>query len=231
MKMSICLKQFDPPARNFRTRRSLAAMLAAAWLATPPALADVSPESLDAARRHVQDTVSDIKAIPYPDGVGDGVAPETVAAFRDSLSEHADLALIARFVSGIHWRGMDDGARKRFRQAYTAWLVARYADRFRTYRDGDIRIGEVSEDRRDRATVQSTGTGGGRDPVDILWRVHSRSGGWLVYDIVIADVSLLITERETVGSLFETHRGDIDRVISDIESRLETKTGQSGAPS
>jgi phospholipid transport system substrate-binding protein len=56
----------------------------------------------------------------------------------------------------------------------------------------------------------------GKAPVVVEWLVTDRPGRVVITDFVIEGVSMLITEREEIGSMLEARGGDVDKLIADL---------------
>jgi phospholipid transport system substrate-binding protein len=53
-------------------------------------------------------------------------------------------------------------------------------------------------------------------PIAVDWLVTDRPGRTVVADIVIEGVSMLVTEREEIGSMLEARGGDVEKLIADL---------------
>jgi phospholipid transport system substrate-binding protein len=56
----------------------------------------------------------------------------------------------------------------------------------------------------------------GEAPVVVEWLVTDRPGRVVIADIVIEGVSMLISEREEIGSMLEAHGGNVEMLIVDL---------------
>jgi phospholipid transport system substrate-binding protein len=56
----------------------------------------------------------------------------------------------------------------------------------------------------------------GEAPVAVDWLVTDRPGRIVITDFVIEGISMLITEREEIGSMLEARRGNVELLIGDL---------------
>lgn len=191
------------------TRRAAFVVALGALLPMPAAAL-----SQDVAKDHVRQTVEEVLALVR----GPGSTAEKARAFRGILERRVAMPQVARFVAGPRWREMSGDQQNRFADAFTAFVSRTYARRFGDYSGQEIALGRVVDAGRRGLLVQSRVVGGGSEPITVEWLVSDRPGRTVIADIVIENVSLLITQRDEVAALFERNRGDVERVIETLAS-------------
>ncbi len=195
--------------------RTALAVVAAATAGLAPSLSHALSE--DEATAHVRSTISEI--LTLVDGPGDTAskAPRLLAI----MERRAAMPRIARFAAGIAWRGMNDDQQTRFVVAFGKFLSWVYAGRFQEYTGGGppgegFKMGRVIDAGRKGMLVKTSIIRTGAAPVVVEWLVTDRPGRVVIADFVIEGVSMLITEREEIGSMLEARGGNVDKLIADL---------------
>lgn len=182
----------------------------------------VPAQALDeaAATDHVRSTIDQVLALVAEGGSSESKAPALLSIMRS----RAAMPQIARFAAGVVWREMNDDQQKRFTEAFENFLAVIYARRFQEY-SGGVKQGA------DNYTVDGVINAGKKGllvrtriarpdgpPVLVEWLVTDQPGRVVIADIVIEGVSLLITQREEIGSMFEARGGDVEKLIADLSA-------------
>lgn len=194
----------------------LGLVVGAAVLAAPRAAVALTA---DEAASFVQDTINEVADLLE----SSSDAPAKAARLRAVMEQRAAMPEIARFVAGSAWRGMSEDQQSRFVAAFTGFISAIYAERFQEYSGGVKKndlftMGRVIDAGRKGMLVRTAINAAGESPVGVEWLVTDRPGRVVIADIVIEGVSLLVTQREEIGSMLETRNGDIDRLIDHLAS-------------
>lgn len=174
----------------------------------------------DAARAHVDRTLNEILKLV----VASRPRAETSAALRGIIEDSTAFPQLARYTAGGYWKEMSRAQRDRFTDTLLHYVAHFYAGHFRAF-DGkveDLR-GAVHflrvEDVGDkgvlvRSEVRPVG-------LSIDWLVSDRSGKVAISDIVVGGISMAVTHRELVRGMLLVRRGDVDRLIRDLELKQD----------
>jgi phospholipid transport system substrate-binding protein len=195
--------------------RTALAVIAGAIAGLAPALSHALSE--DEATAHVRSTIEEIMALVDSPGDRASKAPRLLA-----IMEHrAAMPQIARFAAGIAWRGMSEAQQTRFVAAFGKFISEIYAGRFQEYAGGRgageaFKMGRVTDAGRKGMLVKTSIIRTGEAPVVVEWLVTDRPGRIVIADFVIEGVSMLITEREEIGSMLEARGGNMDKLIADL---------------
>lgn len=197
--------------------RTAAATLAggAIWLGPVAALALSREEAAEFVRITIQEVAALLES--------SGDKAEKAARLRAIMEERAAMPQIARFVAGTAWRGMSEDQQARFVEAFSGFVSAVYAAKFQEYSGeagaGELfSMGEVIDAGKKGMLVRTTIKRGGDGPIVVEWLVTDRPGRVVIADIVIEGISLLVTQREEIGSMLEARGGDVDKLIDHLES-------------
>ena len=143
------------------------------------------------------------------------------------LMPSLDFPLTSRLVMGRHWRKADAGQRKRFVQLFRDMLLRTYTHPLLEYAD-DVNIEFPPGGQRggddDRATVRTTLSFSGREPVPVHYAMLRRDRGWKVYDVSIGGISAVVTFRGSFGEDIKKYglEGFLKR-LADHNARLLEK--------
>lgn len=175
--------------------------------------------STDEAREFVAGTIEEVAALLK----SSGDSADKAARLREIMKSRAAMPEIARFVAGPAWRGMSDSQQDRFVEAFTSFVSSIYAGKFEEH-SGDVtkedlfRVEDVADAGKKGMLVRTSILRGGEPPVTVEWLVSDRPGRTVIADIVIEGISLLVTQREEIGSMLDSRGGDVDRLIADLDS-------------
>ena len=135
----------------------------------------------------------------------------SVAELRATgLPEKARQLVFARFdfsemtkrSLGAHWKSLDQAEQREFVDAFTHRLLVAYGKTVRA--TGDEKIQFVREVRDgEQASVETQVVSGNGDQTPIDYRLHDVDGQWMVYDVVIDNVSVV-----------NNYRSQFERVIA-----------------
>jgi len=196
--------------------------MAAAFLAlvlviliiAPAAAEPVSPEALVK-----QVTGEVLHAIRNDKGLEAGDKRKALALAEEKILPHVDFAGATRLAAGRAWLQADPGQKERLVSAFRAMLVRIYAEVIDAYRGQTMRVllASAAPDASD-VIVRNQYLRPGEPPVVVDYAMHKTAGGWKIYDIAVAGVSLVLT-----------YRAEFDRVtrtegIDGLLKRLREKS-------
>ena len=202
--------------RVFLGRAAYGALGAAAlWLNPVGARALASDEAAEFVRGTIEEVAALLEA--------PGGSAEKAERLRTIMQNRAAMPEIARFVAGPDWRGLTDSQQSRFIEVFTRYVASVYARRFEEYSgeatEGELfQMGEVIDAGRKGMLVRTSILRANEPPVTVEWLVTDRPGRTVIADIVIEGVSLLVTQREEIGSMLEARGGDMDKLIEHLAS-------------
>ncbi len=195
------------------TRRGIFALFATIGLMTAtggPALA----LDADEAKAHVQASVDDVLAIVRSDEDTDAKAK----ALKAVMEKRAAMPQIARFSAGLAWRDMTDDQKERFTEAFSHMISVVYARRFQTYSGETVTLGDVEDGGRRGLIVTSLVSQTSGAPIVVDWLVSDRPGRTVIADIIIENVSMLLTQRDEIAGMLKKNNGDIDALIDELNA-------------
>ena len=199
-------------------RSAMAGLVAVALLLPAAASALTKDEAAD----FVSATIKDVAALMQSDATSAAKAAE----LRQIMERRGAMPEIARFVAGTVWRGMSEAQRESFVTAFTGYISGIYARRFQEYAgeakevaQGEMfTLGDVTDAGKKGMLVRTRIQRANEAPVVVDWLVSDSPGKTVIADIVIEGVSLLVTQREEIGSMLEARGGNVDKLIEHLAS-------------
>jgi phospholipid transport system substrate-binding protein len=138
-----------------------------------------------------------------------------IREFEHIFARYGDVPVIARSVLGPAARQASRADLGAFTEAFQGYMARKYGRQFREFRGGRI---EVTDARpvRNFFEVISTAYLPGEAPFEVRWHVSDRSGSDRFFNLLIAGVNLLATERTEIGAMLDRRRGDIAAMTADL---------------
>jgi phospholipid transport system substrate-binding protein len=125
---------------------------------------------------------------------------------------HFDFEKITQQAVGKHWRDATPEQRQGLTNGFREVLIRTYAKALLNYSGQDIRYLPVKPGQRENTvTVPTEVRERGGPPVPIDYRMYDKNGKWLVYDLVVDNVSLIANYRDSFNT--EIRRDGIDALI------------------
>ncbi len=131
-----------------------------------------------------------------------------------------DFQAMTRLAVGRHWREASPAQQKSLENAFRSLLVTTYTTALSQSaapdQSVDVRPAPVKP-ADDEVTVKTQIKESGRKPIAIDYRMAKGAGGWMVYDVVVENLSLVTNYRGSFNS--EITRSGIDGLIKSLEAK------------
>ncbi len=139
---------------------------------------------------------------------------------------HFNFARMTRLAVGAPWRQASGAQQQSLVNEFRALLVNTYTSAFSQYRDQVIeyrplKVAPGETEVMVRSLIKQKS---GADPIDINYRMEKTDGGWKVYDVIIAGVSLVQNYRSSFNS--EIQKGGVDGLIATLASKNKSLAQQ-----
>jgi phospholipid transport system substrate-binding protein len=184
--------QFNPS----RYVNALLLLMASLLLASPPLHAD-SDVANQAPAVIIRDTISVIMTRLRTDAGQFQDNPQALHALvSDVVVPHLDIQRISRMVLGKASRRADKVAMAHFSDQFRLLLIRTYASSLSQFSGETIDL-PIHEKQLEngKASVDMKIQRPGQATIDMNFRMHNKSGPWLVYDIKIEGISLIVNYR------------------------------------
>lgn len=210
------------------TTKLLAGLLAMLFLAGVPARAQVALAP-DALAKSVTD---DVLAVLRSDkDIQAGNTGKVVDLVEKKVLPHFDFARMTRLAVGPNWRKASPEQQKSLINEFRTLLVHTYAATFVAYRDQTIDYRPSRMQPNDtEVVIKSLINQPGGKPVTVDYKMEKSASGWKVYDVVVADLSLVQNYRGSFET--EVRKGGIDgliRALVDKNKQLAAGTTSAAA--
>jgi phospholipid transport system substrate-binding protein len=183
-------------------------------------------------------------AVPGPTEQLRGTLDRIIEVLRDKelpqetiLDQVADLVrskfdfwAMSQRTLGINWRKATPEQRKRFVDLFSRLLEDTYRGRVRnyTYQDEKVEyVGEKVEGKRGQVDTLIISN----KEISVKYRVRLKNDEWLVYDVIVEEVSLISNFRSSYGEIIRQEGFDgLLKRLEDKIAELEASSADEGAP-
>lgn len=142
-------------------------------------------------------------------------------AFSDKLNTTVDFRELASRALGEHWTAQSPEAQQHFLDLLQQLLEANYRDQLTGQRLGeDFTIDYTDERARDNMAIVTTTIKSKEQARPVAYKLLKRDKSWVIYDVVIDDISLVETYRDAYTEIIKKHGWD------ELINRMEKKVAQ-----
>ena len=147
--------------------------------------------------------------------------------FRSLLEKNFDMKTISRFALGRYWRTATKEQRKDYYTLFEDMIVDVYSNRFQEYDGQDIKISGARKTGKADALVSSVIVPKSGSDIPVEWRVRrKKNGAFKVIDIIVAGVSMSLTQRSDFSSVIQRGGGKVDVLLDHLRKQDTAKTAQ-----
>jgi phospholipid transport system substrate-binding protein len=142
--------------------------------------------------------------------------------FRDLLNQYFDIDAIGKFTVGrAYWGSASPEQQKEFLALYETQVTNAYAKRFQNYSGQQFKVISAKKEDGDNDTIvnsEVTQPSGGA-PISVEWRVRPENGGFKIADVVIAGISMAVTDRQQFDAVIQRGGGTIQALIDALKTQ------------
>ena len=154
-------------------------------------------------------------------------APAKREARRDKIrvriQERFSFEDMAKRSLGKHWKKINDAEKKEFVKLFGTLIENSYIGKLEAYTNEVVRYGEeINKKRVIEVRTKIITTKGTEIPIN--YRLLSRNGQWMVYDVIIEGVSLVRNYRTQFGQVLRSSP------FEDLIAQLNTKITEQAEP-
>jgi phospholipid transport system substrate-binding protein len=136
-------------------------------------------------------------------------------SLRQILLTRFDFAAMAEKSLGNRWNDLK-GEEGEFVSAFTDFVEHSYMSTLGSYR-GEKVVYDTDRANGESAEVDTRVVGGQGSPIKIGYKLHLRSGQWMVYDAVIDDVSVVGNYRSQFARIL--HTASLEELIQNLRAK------------
>ena len=149
-----------------------------------------------------------------------------IQRLADTIAGDTDLDRLGRLVLGRHWRSASEAQQAEYQDLFRQLMLRKFIGHLGAYASDDLgpadQLFAVTGSRPaggDDLIVDSTVSPPGRPPLAVAWRLReAENGGWVIIDLIVENVSLLISQRSEFSTVIE--RGGIEALLAEMRDRL-----------
>jgi len=128
-----------------------------------------------------------------------------------------DFSAMTKLTIGKSWRKASSDQKTELVSEFKDFLLNAYSSALREFGGENIEFQPYKKNKRDdRAVVDSVFVNGANN-VPVTYKLHNQKGPWIIYDIVVSDLSLVLQYRASFSN--EIERSGIDGLIKLLKER------------
>lgn len=167
-----------------------------------------------------------VEILRNDEALRNGDTTAAVMLIERAVLPHFNLRRMTMLAVGRDWREATPEQQERLIDAFYGMLVRTYSNALTQYRDQTIELRPLRTSPDETTVrVQTFIRQSGAQPVGVDYMLERTADGWLVFDVVVAGVSLVTNYRGTFTQ--EIRAGGIDGLIRSLESRGQERSGTS----
>lgn len=196
--------------------------LATFWMLTSLLLAlQVEAWAADSPLEMIRSTINQVTNIlEHRAYQGEQHRQDRVEKVWQVVAPHFDMQELAQRALGARWRERTEGERQEFVQLFTALIEKAYSATLTRY-TSDVQFLFDEERIEDRsAEVDTRLVNSSLDKtIPIRYQLHQVGGQWLIYDVVIENVSLVRNYRTQFNRIMS--QSSYENLVQEIKKKIE----------
>jgi phospholipid transport system substrate-binding protein len=141
------------------------------------------------------------------------------ARFRRLLAQGFDMAFIAHFVLGRHWRVATPEQQADYTQAFTEYVLQVYSARLGGYAGETLNVVSERAAGEKDVVVNTRIDRPSGPPIEAQWRVREIENRPRIIDVAVAGVSMAVTQRDEFTAVMQ--RQNLDGLIVMLRARTD----------
>ena len=148
----------------------------------------------------------------------DNMSKETrFLMIEDTINYNFDGSGIAKFVSGDSWKTADKSTKKEYIQLFKRHLALNIASMMQGYSDQDYSLINSQYDSKNKITLIDMEIYNDTGSLIVTWRVKKSKERYYVIDLLVADISIVVTKRSEFNSMLK----NVDYNLSELNIILK----------
>lgn len=148
--------------------------------------------------------------------------PELEKKFRGILHEGFDINQISSFVLGPYWRSADEKQREEFKRLFEDYIVQAYSVRFSEYTGEQFKVtGSRPEGEKSFIVTSQIVRPNNAPPVRVDWRVNKTTEGFKISDVIVENVSMMLTQRQEFASIIQRNGGQLEALLKMLREKTK----------
>ncbi len=118
---------------------------------------------------------------------------------------------IAKFVAGEAWSEASKDVKKKYVVNFKRHLALNIASMMQSYSNQKYALSEAKIDTKNNIILIDMEIFSETDSVVVTWRVKESKGRFFIIDLIVADISLVVTKRSEFNSLLKSVDYNLDK--------------------
>ena len=123
---------------------------------------------------------------------------------------------IAKFVAGKSWNGASKEIKIEYIQLFKRHLALNIASMMQGYSNQNYRLTNSKYDEKNKVTLINMEIFSDTGSIQVTWRVKKSKDRFFVIDLLVADISLVVTKRSEFNSMLKT----VDYNLAEFNNKL-----------
>ena len=123
---------------------------------------------------------------------------------------------IAKFVAGKSWNGAPKEVKKEYIKLFKRHLALNISSMMQGYSNQEYQLTNSSYDEKNKVTLVDMEIFSDTGSIQVTWRVKKSKDRFFVIDLLVADISLVVTKRSEFNSMLKT----VDYNLSEFNKKL-----------
>ena len=142
---------------------------------------------------------------------------------EDTINNNFAGTGIARFVAGNAWKLSDKDTKLEYIKNFKRHLALNIASMMRGYSDQKYKLNKSNLDQKNKVTLIDMEIYSDTGSVIVTWRLKESKNRFFVIDLIVADISLVVTKRSEFNSMLK----NVDYNLSEFNKILNDQNEQS----
>ena len=130
---------------------------------------------------------------------------------------------IAKFVAGKSWNGASKEVKKEYIKLFKRHLALNISSMMQGYSDQQYQLTNYKYDETNKVTLIDMEIFSDTGSIQVTWRVKKSKDRFFVIDLLVADISLVVTKRSEFNSMLKT----VDYNLSEFNKKLHSQNDSS----
>jgi phospholipid transport system substrate-binding protein len=140
------------------------------------------------------------------------------AKVREAVRQRFDFTEMSKRVIGPKWRELSDADKALFTDIFMQLLEESYSNKIDTYA-GDESVVIGNETVQDNLAKVDTTIKSKNNDIPVNYKLYNNGKDWMVYDVIIEEVSLISTYRNTYAQILQ--KDGFKGLISQMKHKIE----------
>ena len=140
---------------------------------------------------------------------------------EDSINNNFAGAGISKFVAGNSWSSASKEAKKEYIQLFKKHLALNISSIMQGYSNQEYQLIDSKYDEKNKVSMIDMEIKSDTGNLLVTWRVKKSKDRYFVIDLLVADISLVVTKRSEFNSMLKTIDNDLSTFNDILRSQNE----------